>query len=90
MYVYVGNVSCLLFSLSRRVEDHLEGERLEEVALALVEFTLELHPVQTQSMQEGGQSLHEYEDGDGDGGPAREHDVQEDAALVVRRHQTLP
>lgn len=86
----VGNVSCLLFRLSRRVEDYLEGERLEEVTLALVELTLELHPVQTQGMQEGGESLHEYEYRHRDGGPACEHYVQEDAALVVCRHQTFP
>jgi len=38
--------------LGSHIQDDFEGEGLEAVALALVEFALELNPVQTQGVKE--------------------------------------
>ena len=46
------------------LEDGLEGERLEPVAIAIIELGLELHPVQPEGVQEGRQALHNQQDAD--------------------------
>ena len=47
-------------------QDGVEGEGDEGVALALVELALELHPVQPEGVEEGGEALHQHQDGDGE------------------------
>lgn len=70
MYV----IYCLLLFRVLGVQNHLETERLERVAQTGVEFTHELHPMQTQRVQESGQTLHKYENRDRERRPDGEHD----------------
>ena len=44
----------LVFSL----QNGLKGERLELVAIAVIELALELHPVQPEGVQESRETLH--------------------------------
>lgn len=46
------------------LQDALEGEREELEALTGVKLILELHPVQTQCVQEGWQTFHYKKNGD--------------------------
>lgn len=43
-----------IFSL----QDGLEGKRHELKSISIIELVLELHPVKTQGMEEGRQTLH--------------------------------
>lgn len=45
--------------------DLLEGEGLKRIPFSLVELRLELHPVQTEVVEEGRETLHCEEDGEG-------------------------
>ena len=65
------------------LEVRLEGEGDEEHALALVELGLELDPVETERVEEGGEALHHHEDGDRAGRPEAE-DGEEDGRAGVR------
>ena len=57
-------------------QDDLEAEWCEDIALALIELGLELHPVKTQGVQEGRQALHDDQDADCEAGPGGEDDVE--------------
>ena len=46
-------------------KDGLKGERLELVAIAVIELVLELHPVQPEGVQEGREPLHHQQDPNG-------------------------
>ena len=47
--------------ISNAHSDHLlEWEWLEEVSGPVVELGLELHPVETERVEEGGQALHQH------------------------------
>ena len=63
-----------------------EGDELD--AVAAVELVLELHPVQAQRVQEGRQTLHDQEHGDGQHSPhskgGKEH--VEGGQSVVQHH----
>lgn len=62
----------LLFAIN----NCLEAEGLEGIAQAFVEFAHELHPVQTQGMQESRQALHHDQDGQSEQAPGAEDDEQ--------------
>ncbi len=50
-------------------QDWLKGERGERMTVSFVKFWLELHPVQTQGVEEGGEPFHHAQDADGQHGP---------------------
>jgi len=69
------------------VEDGLEAEGLEGIAHSLVELAHELDPVQTQGVQEGGQTLHEDQDGQSEQAPGAEDDEQADGTAHTGHFQ---
>ena len=54
----------------------------EEISRPLVELGLELDPVQPERVEEGAHALHDDEDGQRQGGPEAEDDVDGDGAHV--------
>lgn len=68
----------LLFNL---IEDDFEREGLESVAEAGVELRHELDPVETKRVQEGGESFHHDENGQGEERPSHEHERNHDRSL---------
>jgi len=46
--------------IQRNCENWPEREGDEEVAGAVVELGLELHPVKTEGVEEGGEALHQH------------------------------
>lgn len=63
--------------------DSLEVERNKQVSLALVKLGLKLDPVQPEGVEEGGQALHDHQDGDGQDGPEGKDDKEDNAARVA-------
>lgn len=53
------------------------------VAFALVELGLELHPVQTEGVQESTQPFHQKEDGYSQIGPKEENNPENDASEAL-------
>merc|ERR1712050_598789 len=56
---------------------HVEG--CELIAASFVELALELHPVQTQSVQETLQNIHTQQHAQCDAEPSSEHEIDHDA-----------
>lgn len=70
-------------------EHGIEVQRLELMARARVELAHELHPVETQSVQEGGQALHHHHDGNGKEYPNGEYDKDRNDAHIAAHLQCL-
>ena len=51
------------------------------MSVTVIEFGLELDPVETQGVQEGGQALHETQDANSQGGPKCKDGPQNDTAV---------
>lgn len=65
------------------LEDALEGEGSKGITLGKVELVHELDPVETETVEEGGEGLHAEENGEGDATPGSKADKVEDK--VARR-----
>ena len=76
-----GQRGLLLLLVLGLLEDGLEREGDEEVALALVELGLELDPVETECVEERGETLHQTENGHGAAGPERENGPENQTAV---------
>ena len=71
------------------LDEGLEGERDEEVAVALVELGLELDPVQAERVQEGGQAFHQAQDADRQRGPEGKDGPKDDASVPEMINKSL-
>lgn len=59
------------------------------ISQARVELALELHPMQTEGVEESRQAFHEDENADGEHGPEAEDGPQGDAPVPVPERQTV-
>jgi len=60
-----------------------KAEGCERIAVSSVELAHELHPMQTQSVQEGGQALHHHHDGDSEELPDGKDEEQGNGAHIA-------
>merc|ERR1740121_1865277 len=74
-------------SLRSLLDEPPDVEGRELLAASLVELALELHPMQTQSVQETLEDIHPQENAQCDAEPRREHQVDHDAIRREAHHQ---
>ena len=56
--------------------DSPEGEGKEKISRAMVKLGLKLHPVESEGVKEGRESLHQTEDADCQHGPETKDDIE--------------
>ena len=70
--------------------DSPEGEGKEKISRAMVKLGLKLHPVESEGVKEGRESLHQTEDADCQHGPESKDNIQSHRPRVILEAECDP